>query len=381
MAIENVSPVHPDVSFSEPSQHNLDSGITLLLVLGGLYGFARNGLIDELSNFKEEFPVPQASPGHIFNFNAHAEQFGRYNIPLPVVADYISGNFDQYAEKRNKILSELIQALYRDPTAELACDIILLALGHASELVRTAAAVSFLDVFDNISLGMRQLLSILMSNANNMAVEIAETALRKFANVASVRFGPPPNAPDAPINDVAGTSSLIVHGSHFAFVGGKIGNWWRSGGDFHTYLKANHRPNLYSLPDAYTWSGGYSDHARNLAAIELNQWVANRGISNLDIYAHSHGGSVVMWATHLGLKVNNLFLLSCPVHKSHYLPEFSRVGQITSYQVKLDWVILADGGGIYFKEKNIIDHPIPKWFRSHTDTHDRHIWEKYNLGF
>jgi hypothetical protein len=88
-----------------------------------------------------------------------------------------------------------------------------------------------------------------------------------------------------------------------------------------------------------------------------------------------------MWATQLGVKVDQLVLMSCPVHWHRYQPEFTRVNNVISYQIKLDWVILADRGGTYFNQPQITDRVLPQWFWRHDDTHDPATWQKHGLSF
>jgi hypothetical protein len=108
--------------------------------------------------------------------------------------------------------------------------------------------------------------------------------------------------------------------------------------------------------------------------------MAHRKFWEFDIIAHSHGGNVAMAATHLGVTLKDLILLSCPAHPNHYLPDFSRVKCVESFQIKFDWVIIADGGGTYFNHPRINDNILPKWFRRHDDTHDPDFWKKYGIA-
>jgi len=49
-----------------------------------------------------------------------------------------------------------------------------------------------------------------------------------------------------------------------------------------------------------------------------------------------------------------------------------------SIRVKLDLVILADGGGQKFNDPRITEKILPIWF-DHSATHDPAVWQKYNL--
>jgi pimeloyl-ACP methyl ester carboxylesterase len=138
-------------------------------------------------------------------------------------------------------------------------------------------------------------------------------------------------------------------------------------------------PSLYSQADRFEWSGFYSDHARDLAALELAGWVRQHSLEGLDLFTHSHGGSVAMQANRLGaVPLGRLVLLSCPVHLSKYRPDFSRLGHAVSIRVHLDLVILADRGGQRFTGVPIKEIVLPIWFK-HSITHEPSTWTKYQL--
>jgi hypothetical protein len=109
-------------------------------------------------------------------------------------------------------------------------------------------------------------------------------------------------------------------------------------------LQANVDQSLYGAQDRFSWSGGYNDTARALAGTELHDWVERNNLGGLDLYPHSHGGSVAMLANQAGADVGRMVLLSCPVHWPKYAPDFNHTQKVVSIRVHLDLVILADGG-------------------------------------
>jgi hypothetical protein len=123
---------------------------------------------------------------------------------------------------------------------------------------------------------------------------------------------------------------------------------------------------------------GYSDAARSLGGSDLHDWVTAHSLSGLDLYTHSHGGSVAMLANHAGTTIGKLVLLSCPVHWPKYTPDFSAVAKVISVRVHLDLVILADRGGQKFKDPHIHENVLGIWF-DHFATHDPVNWQKYNV--
>ena len=122
------------------------------------------------------------------------------------------------------------------------------------------------------------------------------------------------------------------------------------------------------------WQGGYSDAARALGADDLLTWVNTYDEQGLDLFTHSHGGSLAMLASKKGVQIGTLVLLSCPVHVPKYQPDFSRVGTVVSIRVRLDLVILADRGGQKFRHSSIRENVLPIWF-DHTATHNPNVWK------
>jgi pimeloyl-ACP methyl ester carboxylesterase len=135
---------------------------------------------------------------------------------------------------------------------------------------------------------------------------------------------------------------------------------------------------LYGASDRFQWSGGYSDAARALAGSDLHSWVQQHHFNGLDLFTHSHGGSVAMLANHAGTKVGHMVLLSCPVHWPKYTPDFSLTISVVSVRVHMDLVILADRGGQRFSDSRIRENVLPIWF-DHFATHDPGNWQKYNI--
>ena len=62
--------------------------------------------------------------------------------------------------------------------------------------------------------------------------------------------------------DTGDSLSTMVHGTH-----AYIGTWWYPGGNFHTYVKAHLRPDLYSGGQAYSWSGRYRNKDRGVRSL------------------------------------------------------------------------------------------------------------------
>lgn len=166
-------------------------------------------------------------------------------------------------------------------------------------------------------------------------------------------------------------TSVLIHGTTF----GRTTGWWKPGRVFPTYLKANVSNNLYSGSKPFFWSGLYSHRARQLGADDLVQWAKVHSPDH--VFAYSHGGSVAMLASALGVSMDKLVLLSCPVH-SHHTPDFQRAPNVVSVRTRLDLVILADGGGQRFRDRRIVEHVLPIWF-THKATRQPDVWRRHNI--
>jgi hypothetical protein len=236
--------------------------------------------------------------------------------------------------------------------------------------VRVAAASSYFDLSDQPS----RMLEVLVRGTysyDELVRDLAATALARVAPEHPRLFDltkPAPLAGGEPTR-----TSLLVHGTY-----ARNASWWQPLGDFHLYLAAV-RPDLYGAADQFSWSGGYSDAARALAAVELQNWAGARNLAGLDLFTHSHGGSACMLASQAGMSIGKLVLLSCPVHFPKYMPRFDRIaGGVVSVRVHLDLVILADGGGQRFNHPQIRENVLPVWF-NHSATHDRATWQRHNV--
>lgn len=191
-------------------------------------------------------------------------------------------------------------------------------VGEANEIVRDVAATA-----------LERLRMDDIGGATDLTLPDAESAARiedAEDQMERARFERPRNY------------SIVVHGTTF----GRGTGWWKPQRSFHKYLKSHVRANMYSGANPFGWSGLYSDRARRLGAQDLAAWNRNRAAGLDHVFACSHGGSVAMLASRLGVQMKKLVLLSCPVH-ARYAPNFQRVGKVVSVRTKLDLVILADG--------------------------------------
>ena len=162
--------------------------------------------------------------------------------------------------------------------------------------------------------------------------------------------------------------SLMIHGTR-AFTE----RWWFPGGDFHQYVKANIRPNLYDLHDTFWWSGRYKAKDRRRAAEMLVGWLNAKGDPEVDlVFAHSYGGAVALQATTHGLHMKTAVLLSTPV--DNYEVEWRNIHRAVSLRIHCDLVLLAARAKQRFTA-NVEEHWLDSWFVQHSMSHNPESWD------
>lgn len=167
-------------------------------------------------------------------------------------------------------------------------------------------------------------------------------------------------------------TAVITHGTFAA-----NGDWYRPGGDFYAALEVN-RPDLHVHDTSFKWTGAYSKQARKADAALLQQWLSDQGLDKPDFFAHSHGGTVAHLATRRGVEFDRLVLMAWPRRK-RWFPDFSKVNRIIDVRVRLDLVILLDGGGQRFKTRQFpVEEHRHGWF-DHSSTHESGYWDEHGL--
>jgi len=228
------------------------------------------------------------------------------------------------SERRRRV-AQVAQTFHQAPSPLTAAQLLEACLSDPNELTRVAAASAYFD----LTTEPRDLLAILAQGTysrDRLTAEVALTALAQVAPKHPRLLGLIRRRVRKRRRRPAHTS-LLVHGTW-----ARTADWWQPGGDFHEYmLKTPVRADLYTQSDRFEWFGGYSDAARNLGGADLADWLAAKSAQGADLFAHSHGGSVAMLASHdARLTINELVLLACPVHVPKYLPNFSRVSKVVS---------------------------------------------------
>lgn len=276
------------------------------------------------------------------------------------------------ARAASRRLPLVANSFYRNASTETAAALVEVSPRHPHELVRVSAAASYFDVAVNPERAIRVLERGLRSR-DPLTRDVAAHALAHVdpGNLALAKLLASSKRRSTLKRS---RTSLLVHGTW-----ARPSPWWQPpNGDFWRYLHDNVDVNLYGAQDRFEWSGGYSDAARALAGNDLHAWVQQHNLDGLDLFTHSHGGSVAMLANHAGTRVGRMVLLSCPVFWPQYTPAFNLVGTVVSVRVHLDLVILADRGGQRFHDNRIRENVLPIWF-DHFATHDPGNWRQYDV--
>lgn len=310
----------------------------------------------------DEFPVPAVPPAA-----------GRVHIPAMRVEARRAGiGHPSDIGQQPETLATVAMGVYLQPSVDSAALLADAAMHHEDLLVQVAAANAALAVTTDPGHAIEILTEGVRSD-DELVRDVAATTLARYApENPALRELLERTGGERPENPPSQTS-MLVHGTW-----AKANTWWQPGGDFHTFLKNGIWTDLYSAPDRYDWSGGYSDGARALAATQLVSWIHSHE-DGLSLMTHSHGGSVAMLASWQSVNFNKLVLLSCPVHPAKYNVNFSAVQKVTSIRVRMDLVLLADGSATHFADPRYNDHVLPVWF-NHSATHDPNVWTKYKIA-
>lgn len=201
--------------------------------------------------------------------------------------------------------------------------------------------------------------------AETLSTELKVTAVRERAVRGAARAAAPPQPRER--------ITIMIHGTWASDE-----KWWRPGGDFFQYVKDElDRPDLYGAKDQYQWSGKNWDSSRRTAANDLNSWLRSHPAAVVNIFAHSHGANVAMLATHQGITVNRLVMLSPPVRKD-YFAKWSNVQYAYNIQAKFDPVVAIANGGQWFNLPNVLEKKMKA--SGHSSSHDPGVWRTERLA-
>lgn len=166
--------------------------------------------------------------------------------------------------------------------------------------------------------------------------------------------------------------TVIIHGTWASDEG-----WWQPGGDFYDYVLTDlGHTDLYGNTDRFRWSGKNKDRKRRQAAVALNQWLKAHPASVVNVFGHSHGANVAMLATHEGVRMDKLVMLSPPV-RSDYFANWGNVGRAFNVQAAFDPVVTIARGGQWFKNGIVKEKKMS--VNGHSSSHESAVWKSQSL--
>ncbi|MRX44782.1 hypothetical protein [Agromyces kandeliae] len=273
------------------------------------------------------------------------------------------------------------------PTALLA--LLNYTLGSEAEVERVAAAAGLRAFGGEGLVGASGVLTQSLESEDDHVAMMARAVLGEEGPTAT---GGPTSAAGGAAPPATGAEvSLAIHGT-WAQVAKD--SWYVPGSPLHSHLLDACTPNLYDEVTYFTWSGVFSQEARDAGASELRVWHDALALPPFDtVFTHSHGGNVALTASGNGEVVRMFVLMHTPV-----LPrsddEWGRirdhVGRAVVMRTRLDHVVLADGlvnGSTQrFDQAKLPHKPVElhwanpdAWF-SHTFFTKLENWQKYDLA-
>lgn len=268
-------------------------------------------------------------------------------------------------------VSKVAREVYRRPSVEAAAALFEAAMASPHPLVAVAGAAGARET-TRLRPKIRATLENAARSKDRLVSRLALAAISQIGPMKSIVEKKVIKQPKSRRRHRQSNTAVITHGTFAA-----NGSWYRPGGDYYEALKKN-RPDLDVHDRSFRWTGAYSDQARRADAVLLTQWVSDQGLSAPDFFAHSHGGTVAHLATRQGMQLDRLVLMGWPVRKKSY-PDFKRVNRIIDVRVRMDLVVLMDGGGQRFRSKDFeIEEHRNGWF-DHSSTHESAYWDDHGL--
>lgn len=210
----------------------------------------------------------------------------------------------------------------------------------------------------------------------------ADPIVRELAFASYLQFSDeipssPPPARAKMLTNAQERISTMVHGTW-----GWKGDWWYNGGDFHSFIQSAYRSSLYRGGQEFSWSGAYSRRQRATGGERFKRWADSAGGDGgvETVFAHSYGGEIVARAVNAGALVDEVVLLSAPVH-AHHRQMLSRVRRVVDVRLSFDIVLTAAGADQKLPgAPNVVEYIVDQPFWSHSATHDPALWEKEGIA-
>ncbi len=268
-------------------------------------------------------------------------------------------------------LTSAARELYEKPSIRTAAALFEAAMLSSHPLVALAGAAGARET-TRLRPRIRETIEGCARSRDRMVSRLAFAAMSQIDPMKSFSAKKVVRQPTSRKRRRKSRTAVITHGTFAA-----NGKWYRPGGDFYEALKTK-RPDLHLHDTSFRWTGNYSSRARKADAALLQQWVGDQGLGVPDFLAHSHGGTVANLATRRGVEFDRLVLMAWPARKKAF-PDFSKVKRIIDIRVRMDLVILIDGGRQRFRsgEFDIEEHR-NGWF-DHSSTHEPDYWDEHGL--
>lgn len=336
----------------------------LLAARAGVVGESDRLLDDVHSEGYEEFGLPALGPLE----RSHRMRVEEATRPLGMSQRELQS---ESAARVQVEMATAVRSLYEHPQTETAAALFEAGMQSPHLLVRVAAAAGARET-TRLRKRIRAILEEGVNSGDPTIAELAQSALgkidRRAPDLQRLVTDPPPSQR----RDHTSGTAVLTHGTW-----GADQNWYKPLGDFHAALTAN-RPDLHAHDQSFMWSGGYSHTARTRAVRELEQWIADQGLDTPDFFAHSHGATVAGLATRAGVEFGRLVLLAWPV-RMQWGPVPSNVARLIDVRVRLDLVILIDGGAQRFPAGHPkLEEHRHGWF-DHAAVHDPDYWDDHDL--
>lgn len=366
MSYHRFEPVDPRDAFTvtarpddEATQSAAASQAALLLAI-------RAGVLGEQPTAEKlpEFPLPNVRPLK-----------KKRRLKVAEACAYLGASEQELSQDGEPALeqemSRLIRELYRKPCVDAAAALFEASMFSPHPLVAVAGAAGARET-TRLRPRIREALEHGYKSEDRLTSRLAVTAMSQMPSMQKLATAGVIEQPTSRKRRRKSDTAVITHGTWAA-----DSAWYRPGGDFYAAVDAN-RPDLHLHDESFTWTGAYSKRARKADAKLLQQWIGDQGLGKPDLFAHSHGGTVANLATWRGVEFDRLVLLSWPVHRDWY-PNLANVREIVDIRVRMDLVVLLDGGRQRFKSRS------PKvkthrngWF-NHSATHEPDYWDEHGL--
>jgi hypothetical protein len=260
----------------------------------------------------------------------------------------------------------------------------LINTGHSEEIVRVAAAAALAPALSKADACSQLITGLLAEGCGSASETVRQLAANTLVNLDAehpVLLDIAPRQKRSRARFEAHTS-ITVHGTWARL----RSDWWKpntGAKNLHQYLLENVSRDLYAGKYYFRWDGRYAGGARQGGAEDLQKWCKKAKVRTLDtIYAHSHGGNVVLDAALRGTQGRLLVLMGVPSLKRS-LSDWSRIKtnikRIVALHSKLDIVILADRSRLRFPD-DVRQIPIPRRWFSHGVILRPATWESLGLA-